>query len=276
MSKVLDTNGHLAYSLRDERNLLKSVEHSYNPDGTVNWRAMLKPEYLYPNPDFFKNRRIDVPDTTDGLEDRQLLIYLAGLKEVAKIRGFRSVRFELNTLNAEHIQAKCQIVWMPNFETNFEEVVYEEYASASKLNSDIFGMKFPEAIACNRAFVRCVRNYLNINIVGADELDKSNGRSFSSQETEQASVGADSSNLSPQGLLKNSFISKHGGNDDIKAFTKFMRGVYKKLEETSPEKSKGIANAMAEADTWESFESMPSKSARTLLSILNERKSNVS
>jgi hypothetical protein len=248
-----DQLGNTIAGLRDEKGLLKGVPYVFNADGTVNWRALIKPEYLYPNPDFFKNRRLPVPDSVEGLEDKQLLIYLAGLKEVAKIRGFRSVRFDLNTINPEHIQAKCQIVWSPNFESDFEENVYEEFASASKLNSDVFGMKFPEAIACNRAFVRCVRNYLGINIVGADELDKSNARSFGQQETEQASVGADSSNLSPQGLLKNSFISKHGGNDDIKAFIKYMRSFYKKLEDSNPDKTKGIVGAMDGSDDWVGF-----------------------
>lgn len=263
--------------MRDENGLMKSIKYILNTDGTVNWRAMLKQEYLYPNPDFFKNRKLAIPDSVDGLEDKQLLIYLAGLKDVAKIRGFTSVEFDLNTVHPEHIQAKCRIVWIPNFESDFKENLYEEYASATKSNADGFGMKFPEAIACNRAFVRCVRNYLGINIVGADELDKSSGFKgvYSDMGGENISVGADSSNLSPQGLLKNSFVSKHNGVDDIKKFIKYMRGVYKKLEETDPEKTSGIVGAMDGADTWTSFEEMPSKSARILLSILNDTKNNI-
>lgn len=259
--------------LRDENGLLRNINYIFNEDGSVNWRAMLKSEFLYPNPDWFKRQNIPQPDSVEGLEDKQLLIYLAGLKDVAKIRGFKSVEFEVYTVNPEHIQAKCRIHWIPNFESDFCGQSYEEIASATKLNADAFGLKFGEAIACNRAFVRCVRNYLGINIVGADELDKSkNGSSnYSESPPEYTTVGADSSQLSPQGLLESNYISKHQGNNDVKKFIKYMRSIYKKLEETSPDKMQGLSSAMEGSDTWSSFNDISSKSARILLSILNEK-----
>ena len=46
-------------------------------------------------------------------------------------------------------------------------------ANATLNNTSSFATKFLEAIACNRAFIRCVRNFLNVHIVGDDEIDKS-------------------------------------------------------------------------------------------------------
>ncbi len=34
---------------RNEFGLLEGVEYKFNEDGSVNWRAMIKPEHLYPN-----------------------------------------------------------------------------------------------------------------------------------------------------------------------------------------------------------------------------------
>ena len=34
---------------RDEHGLLKNVQYVFNEDGSVNWRAMIKEEHLFPN-----------------------------------------------------------------------------------------------------------------------------------------------------------------------------------------------------------------------------------
>ena len=55
-------------------------------------------------------------------------------------------------------------------------LIYSDTANATLDNTDSFCAKFLETIACNRAFVRCVRNYLGVHIVGADEIDKSENK----------------------------------------------------------------------------------------------------
>mgnify|MGYP007000062837 len=50
-----------------------------------------------------------------------------------------------------------------------------------------------------RAFVRCVRNFLNVHIVGDDEIDKSDKSPEQSQ----------SNDLSPAGVLKKELSEKH-------------------------------------------------------------------
>src|SRR6056300_486813 len=61
----------------------------------------------------------------------------------------------------------------PNYETFGQSVIFQDMANATLDNTSSFATKFLETIACNRAFVRCVRNFLNVHIVGDDEIDKS-------------------------------------------------------------------------------------------------------
>ena len=76
---------------RDENGFLKNIEYKFNSDSTINWRAMIKPEYLVPNRELFKDlsteeiKKLNVQE----LPDNKLLILLAGIKELAQIRGFK-------------------------------------------------------------------------------------------------------------------------------------------------------------------------------------------
>ena len=102
-----------------------------------------------------------------------------------------------------YVTAKCRIAWLPNYES-LCGLEYEDVANATLDNTDSFGAKFLETIACNRAFVRCVRNYLNIHIVGADEIDKSKG---GSQSYESDAVATP---ITPVDLLEKTLREKHG------------------------------------------------------------------
>ena len=76
---------------RDQHGLLANVDYVFNEDGSVNWRAMIKDEQLFPNRSWFDSRKKDLPNSIEGLKDHQLLIKLGGIKELARLRGFSSV-----------------------------------------------------------------------------------------------------------------------------------------------------------------------------------------
>ena len=48
---------------RDQHGLLESVSYAFNEDGSVNWRAMINPEHLYPNKEHFEMRKMPVPES---------------------------------------------------------------------------------------------------------------------------------------------------------------------------------------------------------------------
>lgn len=230
---------HNGYGLKN------GVNYIFNEDGTVNWRAMVKPEHLYPNKDRFPEGK--VPDSIEGLDDSKLLIKLAGIKEVAKLRGYSKVSLKTIASEPDRAVVSCKIKWDGNYETNFERVSFEDIANATEENCNSFGKKFLEPIAFNRAFIRCVRNFLNIHIVGEDEIDKSD-------KTDSAD---NSVAISPQDVLaKNAKAKKM---EDFEQFKNFLRklwadGSYKNEEVTS----------------WKSFKDIPPKESRILLALLNK------
>ena len=239
---------------RNQHGLLENVDYEFNEDGTVNWRAMIKPEFLYPNKGWFDARNKPTPTSTEGLDDKQLLIMLGGIKDLAKMRGYHTVDFKVDNISDGYVTAKCQIDWIENYESANIGVYprYADVANATLANTDNFCAKFLETIACNRAFVRCVRNYLNIHIVGADEIDKSQG---SGQAVEADAIATP---ITPVDLLAKTLRDKHGV-DSFDSCKDVLRDLWK---------SEKYRNE--EAKTWNSFSDIPAKEARKLIVALNK------
>lgn len=157
---------------RNEHGLINNnvVKYLYTPEGFIDWRKMINPKHLVPNKQNFEKFGKQIPKTIEGLEDKDLLILLAGIKELAQIRGFSSVEYEIASPAGDYIAVICKITWLPNFETENRPVVFSAIGDASPFNTTSFGKNFLGPIAENRAFVRCVRNFLKINITGQDEM----------------------------------------------------------------------------------------------------------
>ena len=161
-------------SVRNEYGLIcdGAVNYVYNDDGTVNWRKMVKPEFLVPHKQVFERTSRPVPTSIEGLADKELLILLGGIKELAAIRGFASCSYQLTSPSSEYVAAVCRIEWIPNYETQGRIVTSSGVGDASPLNTTSFGKLYLAPFAENRAFVRCVRQFLRINIVSQEEISE--------------------------------------------------------------------------------------------------------
>lgn len=156
---------------RDEFGLVKNTKYVFKDDGRrVDWRAMIPSEHLVPNRQNFERRGEKVPENVNGLADKDLLILLSGIRFVADLRQFKSVEYTIKS-SPEHCTAVCKITWTPNFETENQEKTFSGIGDATLNNTTGFGQKFLGPIAENRAFIRAVRNALQINILGKDEID---------------------------------------------------------------------------------------------------------
>jgi len=151
---------------RNEFGLLENpiIPYVFNEDGYVNWRKMIRPEFLVAN-----KQRTQETDISK-LEDKDLLILLGGIKELAQIRGFTCVSYDVPEASPNYVIASCHINWIGNYETSNVDVSFQSLADASPDNTQSFARNYLAAIAENRAFVRCVRNFLKINIVGQEEV----------------------------------------------------------------------------------------------------------
>ena len=232
---------------RNEHGLLDAVDYIFNEDGSVNWRAMINSEHLYPNKDWFEMRKMPMPNSIEGLDDSQLLIKLGGIKELAKLRGFHNVTYDITESSDSRVVVQCMINWIENYEGSCSQT-FASIANATTSNTNGFAAKFLECIAENRAFVRTVRNFLGIHIVGADEIDSSKNKA--PIEVATASVAKD---ISPQGILK----EKAG--TDFESFKGCLRAWYKTgAYKHDPEAIK----------TWDDFKDIPAKECRKLLKLL--------
>jgi len=235
---------------RDEHGLLKNIQYVFNEDGSVNWRAMIKDEHLFPNKSWFQLRKKDCPRSIEGLADHQLLIKLSGIKELARLRGFSEVAYYVQAHEPNHVAVTCQIEFISNYETDNHPVTFQDMANATVENTNSFAKKFLETIACNRAFVRCVRNFLNVHIVGDDEIDKSDPKPQDAQ----------SNDLSPSGFLKKELKENHSISS-YQDFLPLLRELHK---------SKQISISTEVIKSWSDFSDISPKDCRTLLGVLKK------
>ena len=79
------------------------------------------------------------------------------------------------TPNPKNIPSNKKNIWPSSFPLSIvdregNEVVFSSEGDAGPHNTHGFGQSFLGPIAENRAFVRCVRNFLKINVVAQDEI----------------------------------------------------------------------------------------------------------
>ena len=231
---------------RNEDGLIEGIEYKYTPDGRIDWRAMVPKEYLVVNKQNFKNRT--VPDSIDGLEDKDLLILLGGIKYLAALRGYTSVNHEVTFRDAYSVGVKTTINWIGNFETDRRETVFCSLADASRDNTSNFAQVYLSATAENRGFVRAVRNSLGIHICGKDEVGDGRVAPAETQE-ENASNGA-------RGLLASTL-----SNNSI-SFDVFQNRMIV-LENGGKDFAKG-------ASEWKSISDVDESNIFAIISFINE------
>lgn len=247
--------------LRDEKGLLKNVEHKFKENGMVDWKAMIPLKYIVPNSGIFKARGEEAPETAEGLPEEETLILLDGFKEVARLRGILSKDDRIVISQEDRAAVECKVIFTPNFESEFEPFHYSGCASATSQNvTSYLGRMYLEAIAENRAFVRAVRNALGIEVLGFDEVSSSFEPDVKNSNTE---VGLMGSGTSPHKLLEDMIRSKPGIKD--------FNGLKSKLTSYIAENGdwKGISLEMVNA--WQSFTDIEAKVVWTLFKEFNEK-----
>jgi len=246
------TTGPQKYT-RDENGLLANQSYEFHEDGSINWRAMIGEEHLFPNRDWFKTRNMQYPSSIEGLKDHQLLIKLSGIKELARLRGIEEVRYKVEKCTEEHVAVICTIKFTGNYETNGNSVIFEDMANATVNNTSDFGQIFLETIACNRAFVRCVRNFLNVHIVGDDEINKNNGKKNTALQKNESLSGG----ITPAAILESNAANKMNCTS-FEDFKQVLRDWWR--EDKYRHES---------ASSWEDWTDIPPAESRVLLKLVN-------
>jgi len=204
---------------REANGLVSGVTYQFNPDGTVNWRKMIKPEFLVPNEERLSAQQLENLSTLNvqDLKDEQVLILLGGIKELAFLRGFTSVNYQVHAATREYICVQCNIMWMPHFETQNYCVSSSALADAHVDNTNRMGLDFLASIAENRAFVRAVRNFLRINIVGKDEMKNRREATENINSINQSTSSSGPAVLDEYGFLSDLLEKKSITFDKVRA-----------------------------------------------------------
>lgn len=248
----------------------KSV-YPRKPDGSVNWRALVQPAHVYVKkgdeakvatalgvtPQDIKEGKYD----TTRVEDKHLVIRKAGLIELARIRGYTSASPEVKHSSLDYVVVQTHIHWKA-FEDQ-DAVVTGGVGEASGGNTSSFMRVYLAAAAENRAFSRAVRQFLNIDIVSADEL----GGNGVEPETDSGTSVA--SSLSPQGVLQKTVDEAKSSFDKIKAAS-----VVKFKHDTEQLVKDPLYKAAFKADpsVWTKYEDISALDCMTLIELINKSK----
>jgi hypothetical protein len=239
--------------VRNSYGLLENIDYVFTPDGFVDWRKLLKPEFLAINKQYqevlekkHKKPLAEIDIVKDEVEDKYLLILLAGIKWLAGVRGFRSVRYSWQT-NDTAAYCCCIIDWLPNYETENKGVEFESLAECNDGNTSGIFKSFKLALAENRAFTRCVRNFLKINIVGQEEIVGAKG-------SPEEAVSEDVRPGTPAAALKNYL--------DSRSLT------WEKVRENISQKKK---DKYPDVDNWISLTSVPPQEVLKIITDLKTK-----
>lgn len=257
-----------------ETGLCEGVEYKFKEDGTVDWKAMLKPEHFYIN----KEKQSEIErvykkpfEELSPLEvdEKYLAILLPGIKYLAKLRGMK--KYDPQIVNVSYdpyyhtvisVSAKASIIWIGNQDTDFVEEEFGDCGGANFNNTKGVFRNYLESIATNRAFVRAVRNYLGIDIIAKDELGENTLVELDEVPTTSNSVSSSSTpsinGFSPQIMLKQQVDKMENMN-----FAKFKTAVLLRHS----------AKVSEEAKNWKSFDDINNNDCYSLLTIIKEASS---
>lgn len=174
---------------RDRHGLLDHVEYTFKQNGFVDWRKMISAEHIVLNRENFlkKENPIDLDTLTEEEVDKlkskasekDILIKLSGYKELAQLRGFKELLTKVEYFTESNLaKAECIIKWLPNYETDGLDVTSNGNADACPENTNGFSSKYLTAIAENRAIIRAIRGFLQIQVVGQDEVKSETPEDF--------------------------------------------------------------------------------------------------
>lgn len=162
---------------------MSDIIYSRRPDGKINWRAHVPTEFLYVKPEYqaavlmqqgvTKESQIDLTK----VEDNKLRIKLGGINHVAHLRGIKSVIPSSIIVTQNEVTSICTVEFVPNEENPLGLTVGAQ-ASASLYSVTGKFQLYLATIAQNRAFVRAVKQALQINILGDDEVDDGASKAF--------------------------------------------------------------------------------------------------
>jgi hypothetical protein len=184
-------------SIRNSFGLLEDVNYVFKEDGSIDWLRMCPPNNIYIKP--LKPNQIaeleakydkpinDIKPIEDNVEEKYLAISLAGLRQLARIKGYSSVDFDVKEANPNYACVKCTVNWLPNYESQGLSLTRSDVASVIPETTNWMTKSYIAELAANRAEARVLRTSMGIVCVSREELSPNQKEEAQMEEAESGS-----------------------------------------------------------------------------------------
>jgi hypothetical protein len=266
-------NKPVSYRRDSGTGLIIGKEYKYTPEGRIDYRAMVDRRFLYIASEYEERvvKQQGKPLAEVDLllvKDDWLRIRVGGLNQLAHLRGVRSCTYPILECRDGFAAAVCQIEFIPNVETGMMPETWSGTASANLKSVDRQFTPYLETFAENRAFSRCIKRALQINIlsdieVGGDSRSAANGTGQEAAKDESLPSN-EPVGFHPYHLLAQTCASqkKPISFDALKAAA---------IKHNTDVALDAKDRIKADPTTWTSFESIDPIDAYLLLSKIEEK-----
>ncbi len=160
---------------RNADGLLADFPYKYTADGRIDWKAHVPAKFLYIAREYedkvLREQGKPLAEIDFSLiRDEWLRIKLGGINYLANLRGYTSLKYHSLTISQDKASIVCEMEFIGNFETGMAPLICSGVASASIRSMDKPFVPYLETFAENRAFTRCVKRALQINILSDIEI----------------------------------------------------------------------------------------------------------
>lgn len=256
---------------RDERGLVKGVTYHFTADGRIDYRKMVNPKFLYVAREYEdrvvkeQNKPLNEIDIL-AVKDDWLRVRLGGINELANLRGYKTLEYDLVSATDSKAACVCRMEFIGNYETGGLPLVCSSIASACRASMDKQFLPYLETFAENRAFSRCVKRALQINILSDIEIGGDGKKVAEGGDTAEASASSSSSSPDegspPAGFQPHHYLAvkcrDHKGADGKPSPISFstLKDAAITMNANTPA-DKANERCVSDPSAWNGFEDIP-------------------
>ncbi len=198
---------------RNEDGLIEGYPYRYTEDGRIDWRALVDRRFLFvidSKRDAVVKKQGKPLDECDLslVDERWLRIKQGGFNQLLSLRGYSRLEYHSLVATDNKAAVVCVIELIGNYETQGYPVVASAIASACTRSMDANFMPYLETFAENRAFARCVKRALQLNILSEDEVDAEAIKGVKADAESETTTGATPKSAHGWDILK-TFCANH-------------------------------------------------------------------
>lgn len=239
--------------------LVEGIVYHYSPDGKIDWRRHCPPQFMY----IIREREAAVLKAQGKplaevdlslVDERWLRIKQAGFNYLANLRGYTSLQYHSLVSTDGKSAVVCEMSFIGNVETDHYPLICSAIASATIHSTGRDFASYLECFAENRAFARCVKRALQINILSEDEIDAEMVKGITADSA--TGVLVNSELASPSGFQPHHHLAdKCRTHKPAIAFESLKAAAIKLKGETAvPPENKPHAPFQGDPAGWTSFE----------------------